>query len=101
VAKLVDASSGYDIPPFHTMFDEIDTWKNVEPPLGTVYNYPVREHHKATPSIALSPAPPEIAVQMYNQAIQTKMIARMVQNNEPVEDVLSWAEQEIEGFQRG
>lgn len=100
VARLVEASSGYDIPPFRSMFDEIDTWKTVEPPQGTVYNYPVREHHNATPSIALAPAPPEIAVQMYNQGIQTKMIARMVQNNEPIEDVLSWAEQEIEGFQR-
>ena len=52
-------------------------------------------------SIALSPAPPEIAVQMYNQAIQTKMIARMVQNKEPVDRVLAWAEREIEGFKRG
>ena len=101
VARLVEASSGYDIPPFSSMFDQIETWKKVEPPLGTVYNYPVREHHNATPSVALAPAPPEIAVQMYNQGIQTKMIARMVQNNEAVEDVLSWAEQEIEGFQRG
>jgi hypothetical protein len=29
------------------------------------------------------------------------MIARMVQSGESVEDVLSWAEEEIEGFQRG
>ncbi len=101
VSKLVAASSGYDIPPFVTMFDEIDTWQKVEPPLGTVYNYPVRKHHNAMPSIALAPAPAEIAVQMYNQGIQTKMIARAVQNNEPIDDVLSWAEQEIEGFQRG
>lgn len=100
VSRLVEASSGYDIPPFRSMFDKIDTWKTVEPPLGTVYNYPVREHHNASPSVALAPAPAEIAVQMYNQGIQTKMIARMVQNNEPIEDVLAWAEQEIEGFQR-
>ncbi len=101
VSRLVEASSGYDIPPFPQMFDKIDTWKTVEPPLGTVYNYPVREHHNATPSVALAPAPPDIAVQMYNQAIQAKMIARMVQNDEPIEDVLGWAEQEIEGFRRG
>lgn len=100
VSRLVQASSGYDIPPFASMFDKIDTWKTVEPPQGTVYNYPVRAHHNATPSIALAPAPADIAVQMYNQGIQTKMIARMVQNNAPIEDVLSWAEQEIEGLRR-
>ena len=38
---------------------------------------------------------------MYNQGIQTKMIARMVQNNEPVDRVLAWAEREVEGFKRG
>ncbi len=101
VRRLVDASSGYDIPGFASMFDQIETWREVEPPKGTVYNYPVREHHNARPSIAIAPAPPEIAVQMYNQAIQTKMIARMVQGEEPLDSVLAWAEQEIEGFQRG
>ena len=75
--------------------------RTVEPPLGTVYNYPVRPHHKATPSIAIAPAPAEIAVQIYNQGIQAKMIARMVQNNEPMDRVLAWAEQEVEGFKRG
>ena len=94
-------SGGYDIPPFPSMFDRIETWRNVEPPQGTVYNYPVRKHHNAKPSIALAPAPAEIAVQMYNQGIQTKMIARMVQNNEPLDRVLAWAEQEVEGFKRG
>jgi Bacterial extracellular solute-binding protein len=101
VQKMVDASSGYDIPPFANMFDKIETWRKVEPPQGTVYNYPVRRHHNAKPSIALAPAPAEMAVQMYNQGIQTKMIARLVQNNEPVDRVLVWAEQEIEGFKRG
>jgi ABC-type glycerol-3-phosphate transport system substrate-binding protein len=101
VRKMVEASSGYDIPAFAGMFDKIETWRTVEPPQGTVYNYPVRKHHNAKPSIALAPAPPEIAVQMYNQGIQTKMIARMVQNNEPLDRVLAWAEQEVEGFKRG
>jgi ABC-type glycerol-3-phosphate transport system substrate-binding protein len=101
VRKMVEASSGYDIPPFASMFDKIETWRTVEPPRGTVYNYPVRKHHNAKPSIACAPAPPEIAVQMYNQAIQTKMIARMVQSNEPLDRVLAWAEQEVEGFKRG
>jgi ABC-type glycerol-3-phosphate transport system substrate-binding protein len=101
VQKMVDASVGYDIPAFASMFDDIQTWKTVGPPVGTVYNYPVRRHHNATPSIAYAPAPAEIAVQMYNQGIQAKMIARMVQNNEPLDRVLAWAEQEVEGFKRG
>ena len=101
IQKLVEASSGYDIPPFSSVFDDITTWRTVEPPRGTVYNYPVRPHHNATPNIAYAPAPAEIAVQMYNQGIQAKMIARMVQNNEPIDGVLRWAEQEVEGFKRG
>jgi ABC-type glycerol-3-phosphate transport system substrate-binding protein len=101
VQKFVEASSGYDIPAFASMTEEIHVWRQVEPPLGTVYNYPVRPHHKATPNVAFAPAPAEIAVQMYNQGIQAKMIARMVQNNEPIDRVLAWATQEVEGFKRG
>jgi hypothetical protein len=101
VQKLVQASVGYDIPPFASMFDDIETWKTVGPPTGTVYNYPVRAHHNATANVAIAPAPAEIAVQIYNQGIQAKMIARLVQNNEPMDRVLSWAHQEVEGFKRG
>ena len=99
VAKLVAASDGYDIPPFASLTD-LDTWSVVGPPRGTVFNYPVREHHKAEATIACAPAPAEIAVQMYQQGIQAKMIARMVQNKEPVDRVLAWAEREVEGFKR-
>ncbi|WP_135469922.1 ABC transporter substrate-binding protein [Crenalkalicoccus roseus] len=100
VARMVDASVGYDIPPFESLTD-LDTWATVEPPKGTVFNYPVKPHHNATPGIAYAPAPPEIAAQMYAQGIQAKMIARMVQNREPLERTLAWAEREIEGFRRG
>ena len=60
VAKMVAASDGYDIPAFATLTD-LDTWSTVGPPRGTVFNYPVKEHHKAEPSIACSPAPASIA----------------------------------------
>jgi len=99
VAKMVEASSGYDIPPFASLTD-LDTWSTVGPPKGTVFNYPLKPHHKAEPNIAFAPAPPDVAVQMYNQGIQAKMIARMVQNKEPMDRVLAWAENEIEGFSR-
>ncbi len=100
VAAMVEASIGYDIPPFLTLTD-LDTWSTVGPPKGTVFNYPLKPHHKAEPSIAIAPSPPEIALQIYNQAIQAKIIARMVQNREPMDRALAWAEREIEGFKRG
>ncbi|EHL96737.1 Tat pathway signal sequence domain protein [Acetobacteraceae bacterium AT-5844] len=97
---MVAASGGYDIPPFTSMTD-FDTWAKEGPPTGVVYNYPVRPHHKAQQFIAAYPAPPNIAVQMYNQGIQAKMIARVVQNKEPVDRTISWVTRELEGFQRG
>lgn len=97
---MVAASGGYDIPPFTSMTD-FDTWAKEGPPTGVVYNYPVRPHHKAQQFIAAYPAPPAIAVQMYNQGIQAKMIARIVQNKEPVDRTIAWVTRELEGFQRG
>jgi len=97
---MVAASGGYDIPPFTSMTD-FDTWAKEGPPTGVVYNYPVRPHHKSQQFIAAYPAPPAIAVQMYNQGIQAKMIARVVQNKEPVDRTIAWVTRELEGFQRG
>ncbi len=41
IAQLVEASVGYDLPSFKSMYD-LDTWKKVGPPVGTVYSYPPR-----------------------------------------------------------
>ena len=38
---MVEASFGYDLPAFKTMYD-LDIWNTVGPPLGTVYGYPPR-----------------------------------------------------------
>ncbi|MDJ0387908.1 extracellular solute-binding protein [Roseomonas sp. E05] len=97
---MVAASNGYDIPPFGSMTD-FDTWETEGPPKGVVYNYPVRPQHNAKQFIACYPAPPEMAVQMYNQSIQAKMIARVAQSKESVDSAIKWAEQELEGFKRG
>ena len=67
--------SGYDIPPFDSM-DDFKIWAEVEPPKGTVYNYPIAAWHDAKPHIAAMEAPPDIAVQIYNQAVHTIMIAK-------------------------
>ncbi len=99
VETLSTAVSGYDIPPFPSMAN-FKVWEQVEPPLGTVYNYPIRPFHNATPSIAALPAPPDIAVQIYNRATMTTMIAKAAQGGLSIEQVLAWAQDELEGFMR-
>jgi hypothetical protein len=96
--RMVEASSGYDIPAFSNML-KFDTWGKVEPPPGTLYHYP-DPHHTQTLSVAGAPAPHAIAVQIYNQGIMPKMIVRMMQG-EDIESTLKWTESELEGFMRG
>src|SRR5580704_13908197 len=96
-AQLVQASFGYDLPSFKTMYD-LPTWATVEPPVGTVYGYPPRGDEQT--SIAGSPARSEVGAQIYNQAINTVMVAKFTQGNEKLEDVIKWAENELEGTLR-
>ena len=63
-------------------------------------NYQIKPEHKATPWIAAYPAPPEVAVQIYNQATMTKMIARMAQGGDSIDKAIDWAQGELEGFTR-
>jgi ABC-type glycerol-3-phosphate transport system substrate-binding protein len=95
--QLVQASNGYDLPSFKSYYD-FETWKTVEPPVGTVYNYPPRGDQQ--PSITGYPARPEVATQIYNQSIHTIMVAKFCQGNEPMDKVIKWAEGELEGFLR-
>jgi ABC-type glycerol-3-phosphate transport system substrate-binding protein len=95
--QLVAASSGYDLPSFKSYYD-FDTWRTVEPPKGTVFNYPPRGDQ--TPNITGYPARPDIATQIYNQSIHTVMVARVTQGNEPIDKVIKWAEGELAGFMR-
>ncbi|HLL28924.1 MAG TPA: extracellular solute-binding protein [Xanthobacteraceae bacterium] len=95
--QLVAASIGYDLPSFKSMYD-FDTWKTVEPPLGTVYSYPPRADEVT--SIAGAPSRSEVGAQIYNQAINTVMVAKFTQGNEKLDDVIKWAEKELEGTLR-
>jgi hypothetical protein len=97
VKQLVAASIGYDLPSFKSLHD-FDTWKTVEPPVGTVYSYPPRGDEKT--SIAGAPARSEVGAQIYNQAINTVMVAKFTQGNEKLDDVIKWAERELEGTLR-
>jgi ABC-type glycerol-3-phosphate transport system substrate-binding protein len=95
--RQVAASSGYDLPSFKSYYD-FDTWRTVEPPLGTVFNYPPRGDEEL--SVAGYPARPDVAAQLYNQALQPVMIARVAQGGEKIDDVVKWAARECEGYLR-
>ncbi len=87
---------GYDIPPFTSMTD-FKVWRDTEPPKGTVFNYPILPSHHAQPNLTGMAAPPEIAVQMYNRATHSTMIAKL-QSGQSIPQVIAWAKDEIQGF---
>jgi len=90
------AAVGYDIPPFESMSD-FRIWSEVEPPKGTVYNYPLRPWHGGEYYITGSSAPPEVAVQMWNRAVIPGMVARLLSGS-TIEQSIAWAKDELEGF---
>lgn len=96
----VDARSasvlGYDLPPFQKM-SESKVWDKIGPPEGSVYHYPVRAQHKAVSHLAHMPAPPEIAVQVYNRGTLPTMIAKL-KAGETIDQVINWGNRELEGF---
>ncbi len=90
------ATIGYDIPPFASMSD-FPIWDQVGPPPGMCFNYPLRPIHKARPHIAMSPAPPEIAVRAYNRGTIGTMLAKL-RDGQTVPQVIRWAGDELSGF---
>ena len=98
VEERCNASLGYDIPPFASMTD-FKIWDEVEPPKGTVYHYPIRKSHQEQSWIACAPAPPDIAVQIYNRGTVPTMLAKL-QNGQSIKQVQDWAQDELEGFIR-
>ena len=98
VEARCNASLGYDLPPFSSMTD-FKVWDEVDPPKGTVYHYPVRKSHNEVTHVAVSPAPPEIAVQVYNRGTMPTMLAKL-QGGMSIKAVQDWAQDELEGFVR-
>jgi ABC-type glycerol-3-phosphate transport system substrate-binding protein len=92
------ATQGYDVPPFASMTD-FKIWEEVGPPKGTVYHYPIRKSHHQENSIAMAPAPAEIAVQAYNRGTLPTMLAKL-QSGLSIKQVQDWAQDELEGFVR-
>jgi ABC-type glycerol-3-phosphate transport system substrate-binding protein len=98
VEARCDATAGYDLPPYANMTD-FKIWEEVEPPKGTVYNYPIRPWHQQQASLTASEAAPDVAVQIYNRAIHNQMLARLKQG-QTIPQVIAWAKDELEGFLR-
>ena len=69
-----------------------------EPPKGTLYNFPPRED--VIVSIAGTPAPARIGVQIYSQGTMCKMIAQCTQQGKSIDAAIAFAEQELEGYMR-
>lgn len=97
VETLCDATLGYDIPPFQSMHD-FKIWSTARPPLGTLYNYPIRPWHATEPNVAAYPAPPHIATQLYDNGTFNVMIVKLARHKEKMNSVLDWAENEINGY---
>jgi ABC-type glycerol-3-phosphate transport system substrate-binding protein len=93
-----NAVQGYDLPPFPSMND-FKIWSEVNPPLGTVFNYPIQPWHGAKPSVAASSASPDVAVQIYNRGTMPTMLAKL-KSGQSIKEVVSWTENELEGFSR-
>jgi ABC-type glycerol-3-phosphate transport system substrate-binding protein len=98
VEERCRASEGYDIPTQVSMND-MKVWDDVNPPKGTVYNYPIRPWHGAQENMTAYPAPRDIAVQMYNRAIHPTMLAKLF-SGQSVDQAIAWAKNELEGFVR-
>ena len=98
VQERTIVSDGYDLPPLLSMSD-FEIWAEVEPPKGTVYNYPIRPWHDSLESITGYPAPPDIAAQMYARATHPTMLAK-IHSGQSNKEVIAWAKNELEGFTR-
>ncbi len=97
VEQLVAGSHGYDLPCFATLRD-FKTWADEGPPKGGIWNYPPRG--EVIESVSGSPAPTNIANQIYSQATMAKMIAQCTQGGKTIDQAMDWAAQEIDGFKR-
>jgi ABC-type glycerol-3-phosphate transport system substrate-binding protein len=95
--KMVIASGGYDLPSFDKL-TTFKTWAEEGPPKGTLYHYPNPHNHQIL-SVAAAPAPHKLAEQINTHGIQTQMAVRHFKG-ESLENTLSWASGELEGFMR-
>ena len=91
-------SDGYDLPPYAKLND-FKIWEQVGPPVGTVYNYPIRSDSGQEPSLTAMEAAPEVAVQIYNRGVHNQIFARL-REGQTIPQVVSWAQDELDGYTR-
>jgi ABC-type glycerol-3-phosphate transport system substrate-binding protein len=95
--RIVNASKGYDIPPYENLRD-FDVWKTEAPPKGVIYNYPPRGDVE---SIMIGyPAPVDIANNLYAQGTICKLVARYAKQGMPMDQAIAQTSKEIEGYKR-
>jgi ABC-type glycerol-3-phosphate transport system substrate-binding protein len=97
IEKLLQGSQGFDVPPFEKLTNST-VWADAEPPKGTLFNFPPRG--EVIVSVAGSPAPARIGVQMYSQGIMCKMIAQCTQQGKSIDEAIAFCERELEGYMR-
>jgi ABC-type glycerol-3-phosphate transport system substrate-binding protein len=97
IEKLLEGGQGFDVPPFERITDA-RVWDEAEPPKGTLYNFPPRG--EVIVSVAGSPAPARIGVQMYSQGTMCKMIAQCTQQGKSIDAAIAFGESELEGYMR-
>lgn len=99
VDKMTRASQGYDLPLVKSFYENNDTWTSAGPPEGVLYNYPVRGDEILI--AAGYPAMPEFASLIATQGVYPNLVARHTQGGDSMDDVIAWAENELEGLMRG
>jgi ABC-type glycerol-3-phosphate transport system substrate-binding protein len=97
IGKLLEGGQGFDVPPFEKLTD-FSVWADAEPPKGTLANFPPRGD--VIVSVAGSPAPARIGVQMYSQGVACKMIAQCTQQGKSIAEAIKFCESELEGYMR-
>ena len=79
---------------------DFKVWEKVEPPPGTVYNYPIRPWHNALPSLTASEARAgHRGAGLQPRASTIRCMARLKQG-QTIKQVIAWAQEELEGFVR-
>jgi ABC-type glycerol-3-phosphate transport system substrate-binding protein len=95
--RIVNASRGYDIPPYENLRD-YDIWKTEGPPVGVNYHYPPRGE---VVSIMIGyPAPTHIANHLYAQGTICKLVARYAKQGMSMKAAIAETVEEIDGYRR-
>ncbi|MEE1545448.1 MAG: ABC transporter substrate-binding protein, partial [Alphaproteobacteria bacterium] len=97
--EMLKASQGFDLPLYPRWYTTNDVWEQATPPDGVLHNYPI--HGDEVQMVPGIPAPPPMATQIFTQGLFPNLVARVTQRGQSIDDAISWAENELEGYMRG